>query len=149
MQRIRENRQALPAQRVATKVARIIETLSGRHNATRPTRATWRTRPFLPLSVVDKSVLLQIIRGPLFRVLIKLIPNLCMLQARWFAQVVFFGCVVGRRPRLTRRCQSVHGEFVMLRFAKDTAVRLWKDERGASLLEYSVLIGLITTAVIG
>lgn len=32
---------------------------------------------------------------------------------------------------------------------KDVAVRLWKDESGASLLEYSVLIGLITAAVIG
>jgi pilus assembly protein Flp/PilA len=32
---------------------------------------------------------------------------------------------------------------------KATAVRLWKDESGASLLEYSILIGLITAAVIG
>ena len=31
---------------------------------------------------------------------------------------------------------------------KDVAIRLWKDESGASLLEYSVLIGLITAAVI-
>jgi pilus assembly protein Flp/PilA len=31
---------------------------------------------------------------------------------------------------------------------KDIAVRLWKDESGASLLEYSVLIGLITAAVV-
>jgi Flp pilus assembly pilin Flp len=31
----------------------------------------------------------------------------------------------------------------MLQRIKGTAVRLWKDERGASLLEYSVLIGLI------
>ncbi len=31
---------------------------------------------------------------------------------------------------------------------KDLAVRLWKDESGASLLEYSVLIGLITAAAI-
>ena len=31
---------------------------------------------------------------------------------------------------------------------KDTAIRLWKDESGASLLEYSVLIGLITAGVI-
>lgn len=29
-----------------------------------------------------------------------------------------------------------------------TAVRLWKDERGASLLEYSVLIGIITAGVV-
>jgi pilus assembly protein Flp/PilA len=32
---------------------------------------------------------------------------------------------------------------------KDLAIRLWKDESGASLLEYSVLIGLITVAAIG
>ena len=31
----------------------------------------------------------------------------------------------------------------MLREVKSFAVRLWKDEQGASLLEYSVLIGLI------
>jgi pilus assembly protein Flp/PilA len=31
---------------------------------------------------------------------------------------------------------------------KDLAIRLWKDESGASLLEYSVLIGLITVAAI-
>jgi pilus assembly protein Flp/PilA len=31
---------------------------------------------------------------------------------------------------------------------KDIAFKLWKDESGASLLEYSVLIGLITAAVI-
>ena len=31
---------------------------------------------------------------------------------------------------------------------KETAVRLWKDERGASLLEYSILIGLITAGVV-
>jgi pilus assembly protein Flp/PilA len=32
--------------------------------------------------------------------------------------------------------------------SKDVAIKLWKDESGASLLEYSVLIGLITAAVI-
>jgi len=32
---------------------------------------------------------------------------------------------------------------------KDVAIRLWKDESGASLLEYSVLIGLITAGVVG
>jgi pilus assembly protein Flp/PilA len=31
---------------------------------------------------------------------------------------------------------------------KAIAVRLWKDESGASLLEYSVLIGLITAGVV-
>jgi pilus assembly protein Flp/PilA len=31
----------------------------------------------------------------------------------------------------------------MLREVKSFAVRLWKDEQGASLLEYSVLIGVI------
>ena len=31
----------------------------------------------------------------------------------------------------------------MLHRVKRTAVRLWKDEGGASLLEYSVLIGII------
>jgi Flp pilus assembly pilin Flp len=31
----------------------------------------------------------------------------------------------------------------MLHRAKSIAIRLWKDEGGASLLEYSVLIGLI------
>jgi pilus assembly protein Flp/PilA len=36
----------------------------------------------------------------------------------------------------------------MLHCIKDTAVRLWNDEVGASLLEYSVLIGLITVAVV-
>jgi pilus assembly protein Flp/PilA len=29
---------------------------------------------------------------------------------------------------------------------KDIAIKLWKDESGASLLEYAVLIGLITAA---
>jgi pilus assembly protein Flp/PilA len=37
----------------------------------------------------------------------------------------------------------------MLHRAKSIAIRLWKDERGASLLEYSVLVGLITAAVVG
>ena len=35
----------------------------------------------------------------------------------------------------------------MVRQMKSFAVRLWKDERGASLLEYSVLIGLIMAGV--
>ena len=37
----------------------------------------------------------------------------------------------------------------MLRCIKDTAFRLWTNESGASLLEYSVLVGLITAAVVG
>ena len=37
----------------------------------------------------------------------------------------------------------------MLHCIKRTAARLWKDESGASLLEYSVLVGLITAAVVG
>jgi pilus assembly protein Flp/PilA len=40
----------------------------------------------------------------------------------------------------------------MLGRAKSTAIRLWKDENGASLLEYSLLIGIIlaaTVAVVG
>lgn len=37
----------------------------------------------------------------------------------------------------------------MLHCIKRTAVRLWNDEGGASLLEYSVLVGLITVAVVG
>ena len=37
----------------------------------------------------------------------------------------------------------------MLHCIKGTAARLWKDEGGASLLEYSVLVGLITAAVVG
>jgi Flp pilus assembly pilin Flp len=36
----------------------------------------------------------------------------------------------------------------MVRKIKSAAVRLWKDERGASLLEYSVLIGLIVAGVV-
>ena len=36
----------------------------------------------------------------------------------------------------------------MRKTVKDVAVRLWKDERGASLLEYSILIGLITVGVV-
>lgn len=36
----------------------------------------------------------------------------------------------------------------MLREAKGIAVRLWKDQQGASLLEYSVLIGLIVAGVV-
>ena len=38
---------------------------------------------------------------------------------------------------------------IMLRCIKRTTVRLWSDESGASLLEYSVLVGLITAAVVG
>jgi pilus assembly protein Flp/PilA len=37
----------------------------------------------------------------------------------------------------------------MLHRIKETAVRLWNDESGASLLEYSVLVGLITALVVG
>jgi pilus assembly protein Flp/PilA len=36
----------------------------------------------------------------------------------------------------------------MIRKVKGTTVALWQDERGASLLEYSVLIGLITAGVV-
>jgi pilus assembly protein Flp/PilA len=36
----------------------------------------------------------------------------------------------------------------MIRKIKETAVKLWNDERGASLLEYSILIGLITVGVV-
>ncbi len=32
--------------------------------------------------------------------------------------------------------------------SKDVAIKLWKDESGASLLEYSVLIGIITVGAI-
>jgi pilus assembly protein Flp/PilA len=31
---------------------------------------------------------------------------------------------------------------------KEIAVRLWKDESGATMIEYSVLIGLITAALV-
>ena len=37
----------------------------------------------------------------------------------------------------------------MLRRIVDIAGRVWNDEIGASLLEYSVLVGLITAAVVG
>ena len=37
----------------------------------------------------------------------------------------------------------------MLRCIKKSATRLWTDESGASLLEYSILVGLITAGVIG
>ena len=37
----------------------------------------------------------------------------------------------------------------MLHSIKTTAIRLWNDESGASLLEYSVLVGLITAGVVG
>jgi pilus assembly protein Flp/PilA len=36
----------------------------------------------------------------------------------------------------------------MLRQVKGLAVRIWNDEQGASLLEYSVLIGLIVAGVV-
>jgi len=36
----------------------------------------------------------------------------------------------------------------MIRKIKGSAVALWHDERGASLLEYSVLIGLITAGAV-
>ena len=36
-----------------------------------------------------------------------------------------------------------------MRQTKALAVRLWKDERGASLLEYSMLIGLIIAVTVG
>ena len=36
----------------------------------------------------------------------------------------------------------------MLRCIKRTAVRLWSDKSGASLLEYSVLVGLIVAGVV-
>ena len=32
---------------------------------------------------------------------------------------------------------------------KDIAIKLWKDESGASLLEYSLLLGLITAGIAG
>ena len=37
----------------------------------------------------------------------------------------------------------------MLHCIKRSAIRLWNDESGASLLEYSVLVGLITAGVVG
>jgi pilus assembly protein Flp/PilA len=37
----------------------------------------------------------------------------------------------------------------MLRQVKGLAVRIWNDEQGASLLEYSILIGLIVAGVVG
>jgi pilus assembly protein Flp/PilA len=37
----------------------------------------------------------------------------------------------------------------MLHCINNAASRLWTDESGASLLEYSVLVGLITAAVVG
>ena len=36
----------------------------------------------------------------------------------------------------------------MLHCIRKTTVRLWNDESGASLLEYSVLIGLIVAGVV-
>ena len=37
----------------------------------------------------------------------------------------------------------------MLHCIKRMANRLWSDQSGASLLEYSILVGLITAGVIG
>jgi pilus assembly protein Flp/PilA len=37
----------------------------------------------------------------------------------------------------------------MLQRTKTTAIRLWKDEGGASLLEYSLLIGIIVAVTVG
>jgi pilus assembly protein Flp/PilA len=37
----------------------------------------------------------------------------------------------------------------MVRDPKTLLARIWKDKRGASLLEYSVLVGLITATVVG
>jgi len=37
----------------------------------------------------------------------------------------------------------------MLPLAKDIAIGLWKDRRGASLLEYSLLIGIIVAVSVG
>lgn len=36
----------------------------------------------------------------------------------------------------------------MIRRIKETAVSLWKDEQGAALVEYSILIGIITAGVV-
>ena len=37
----------------------------------------------------------------------------------------------------------------MLQRTKSMAIRLWKDEGGASLLEYSLLIGIIVAVTVG
>lgn len=37
----------------------------------------------------------------------------------------------------------------MIKSAKTFASRFWKDESGATLIEYSVLIALITVSIIG
>ena len=37
----------------------------------------------------------------------------------------------------------------MLPLAKSIAIELWKDRRGASLLEYSLLIGIIVAITVG
>ena len=37
----------------------------------------------------------------------------------------------------------------MLPLAKDIAIGLWKDRRGAALLEYSLLIGIIVAVTVG
>jgi len=37
----------------------------------------------------------------------------------------------------------------MIKSAKTFASRFWKDESGATMIEYSVLIALITAAVVG
>ena len=58
-------------------------------------------------------------------------------------------------PAFTRPLQAtfvlpiLERSKIMLRCIKRTTVRLWSDESGASLLEYSVLVGLITVGVVG
>ena len=37
----------------------------------------------------------------------------------------------------------------MIKSAKTLAARFWKDESGASMIEYTILIGLITVALVG
>jgi pilus assembly protein Flp/PilA len=41
------------------------------------------------------------------------------------------------------------GSINMLRHARSTVRRLGRDQRGASLLEYSVLIGIILAVTVG
>ena len=37
----------------------------------------------------------------------------------------------------------------MIKSAKTLAARFWKDESGATMIEYGILIGLISAAVVG
>ena len=37
----------------------------------------------------------------------------------------------------------------MIKSAKTLAARFWKDESGATLIEYTILISLITVALVG